>query len=172
MLRVAEMHKFANILEMQKAFPSRPTSSSDSQQSYAIVASEFNGEFVQALVDNAIQELQAIELGANVVTLRTPGSFEIPLFVQKALETDRFQAIIALGVIIEGETAHAMLIAETVTRSLMDLSLKHQTPVVHEVLLVKNEAQAKARCFDSEHNRGVEAARAAISAARNLKQII
>ena len=172
MLRVAEMHKFANILEMQKAFPSRPTLSSDSHQSYAIVASEFNGEFVQALVDNAIQELQAIEPGANIVTLRTPGSFEIPLFVQKALETGRFQAIIALGVIIEGETAHAMLIAETVTRSFMDLSLKHQTPVVHEVLLVKNEAQAKARCFDSENNRGVEAARAAISAARNLKQII
>ena len=94
MLRVAEMHKFANILEMQKAFPSRPTSSSDSHQSYAIVASEFNGEFVQALVDNAIQELQAIEPGANIVTLRTPGSFEIPLFVQKALKTGRFQAII------------------------------------------------------------------------------
>ena len=172
MLGVAERHKFANILGMQKAFPSRPTSSSNKQHSYAIIASEFNGKFVQALVDNAIQELHSIEPGASVSTLRTPGSFEIPLFVQKALETRKFEAIIALGVIIEGETAHAMLIAEAVTRSLMDLSLKHQTPVVHEVLLVKNEAQAKARCLDADHNRGVEAARAAITAARNLKQII
>ncbi len=122
---------------MSKAFPPRLRTSGHSTASYAIVASKFNQEFVQATA-----------------------------------ELNRFQAILALGVILEGETEHARLIAEAVTRSLMDLSLKHKVPVIHEVLLVKDEAQARARCMGTEHNRGIEAARAAISAARKLPEIV
>jgi 6,7-dimethyl-8-ribityllumazine synthase len=157
---------------MSKAFPPRLQSSGHSTASYAIVASQFNEEFVQYLVDNARSELNALEPGADVVVTWTPGSFEIPLFVQATAELKRFQAIIALGVIVEGETDHARLIAESVTRSLLDLSLKHKLPVIHEVLLVKDEAQAKARCMGTEHNRGVEAARAAVWAARKLPEIV
>ena len=157
---------------MSKAFPPRLQSSGHSTASYAIVASQFNEEFVQSLVDNAHSELNALEPGANIVVTWTPGSFEIPLFVQAMAELKRFQAIIALGVIVEGETDHARLIAESVTRSLLDLSLKHKLPVIHEVLLVKDEAQAKARCMGTEHNRGVEAARAAVWAARKLPEIV
>ena len=157
---------------MSKAFPPRLRSSGHSAASYAIVASQFNEEFVQSLVDNARSELNALEPGADVVLTWTPGSFEIPLFVQATAELKRFQAIIALGVIVEGETDHARLIADSVTRSLLDLSLKHKLPVIHEVLLVKDEAQAKARCMGTEHNRGVEAARAAVWAARKLLEIV
>lgn len=157
---------------MSKSFPPRLRSVGHSTASYAIVASKFNQEFVQALVDNAHSELSALEPGANIVLVWTPGSFEIPLFVQATAELDRFQAIIALGVILEGETDHARLIAEAVTRSLLDLSLKHKLPVIHEVLLVKNEEQARTRCLGTEHNRGVEAARAAVSAARKLPEIV
>ena len=171
-VRVAGTPKIDNIAPMSKAFPQRPQSSGQSTASYAIVASQFNEEFVQSLVDNAQSELNALEQGVNVVVTWTPGSFEIPLFVQATAELKRFQAIIALGVIVEGETDHARLIAESVTRSLLDLSLKHKLPVIHEVLLVKDEAQAKARCMGTEHNRGVEAARAAVSAARKLPEIL
>ena len=157
---------------MSKAFPPRLRTSGHSTASYAIVASKFNQEFVQSLVDNAHTELNALEPGANIVLVWTPGSFEIPLFVQATAELNRFQAILALGVILEGETEHARLIAEAVTRSLMDLSLKHKVPVIHEVLLVKDEAQARARCMGTEHNRGIEAARAAISAARKPPEIV
>jgi 6,7-dimethyl-8-ribityllumazine synthase len=157
---------------MSTAFPPRLRSSRKSTASYAIVASKFNQEFVESLVNNAQTELGALEPGSQIVLIWTPGSFEIPLFVQATAELNRFQAILALGVILEGETEHARLIAEAVTRSLMDISLKHKLPVIHEVLLLKDEAQARARCMGTEHNRGVEAARAAVSAARKLPEIV
>jgi 6,7-dimethyl-8-ribityllumazine synthase len=157
---------------MSNAFPPRLRSSSHSAASYAIVASKFNEVFVQSLVDNAHRELNALEPAANIVLIWTPGSFEIPLFVQAVADLKRFQAIIALGVIVEGETEHARLIAESVTRSLLETSLRYKLPVVHGVLLVKDEAQAKARCMGKEHNRGVEVARAAVSAARKLPEIV
>lgn len=169
---IAGTRKIDNIAAMSNAFPPRLRAQSHSPASYAIVASKFNEVFVQSLVDNAHSELSALEPKANIVLIWTPGAFEIPLFVQAAAELKRFQAIIALGVILEGETLHAQLIAEAVSRALLEISLKHKLPVVHGVLLVKDEAQAKARCMGTEHNRGVEAARAAVSAARKLPEIV
>lgn len=156
---------------MPKSFPQRIRESGQSTAPFAIVASSFNADFVQGLVDRATAELELLEPNSSVVVFRTPGSFEIPLFVQAAADLNRFQAIIAFGVILEGETDHARLIAESVTNSLLSISLKHRVPVIHEVLLVKNEAQASARCLEGDHNRGVEAAHAAVSAVRSLKEI-
>lgn len=169
---IAGTRKIDNIAAMSNAFPPRLRAQSHSPASYAIVASKFNEVFVQSLVDNAHSELSALEPKANIVLIWTPGAFEIPLFVQAAAELKRFQAIIALGVILEGETLHAHLIAEAVSRALLEISLKHKLPVLHGVLLLKDEAQAKARCMGTEHNRGVEAARAAVSAARKLPEIV
>ena len=73
--------------------------------------------------------------------------------------------------IIDGETAHARLIADAVTRSLLDISLQHGIPVIHEVLLVANEDQARRRCLESDINRGIEAARAAVAASLSLKSL-
>ena len=81
---------------------------------------------MQSLVDNAHSELSALEPAASIVLIWTPGSFEIPLFVQAAAELKRFQAIIALGVILEGETLHAQLIAEAVSRALLETSLRYK----------------------------------------------
>jgi 6,7-dimethyl-8-ribityllumazine synthase len=156
---------------MSKAFPLPPRIASESSSPYAIVASLFNDSYVQPLVDHARRELAELEPGATVEIFRTPGSFEIPIFVQAAAELKRFQAIVALGVVLQGETAHAVLVAESVTKALLDISLSHRVPVIHEVLFLKNEEQAKERCLSLEHNRGVEAARAAVMAARNLSQI-
>lgn len=139
--------------------------------SYAIVASKFNETYVRAMVDHAHSELNTLEPDAPVVLVWTPGSFEIPLFVQATAELKRFHAILALGVILEGETEHARLVAESVTKALLDLSLKHRVPVIHEILLLKNEEQARERCLGTTHNRGLEAARAAVSAARKLSVI-
>jgi 6,7-dimethyl-8-ribityllumazine synthase len=171
-VRVAASWKIDNIAPMSNAFPPRPRKIASSATSYAIVASKFNQSYVQALVDNAHNELNALEPDVQIVLVWTPGSFEIPLFVQATADLNRFQAIIALGLILEGETDHARLIAEAVTRSLLDLSLKYKLPVIHGVLLVKDEAQAKARCMETEHNRGIEAARAAFLAAHKLPEIV
>lgn len=149
----------------------RPRQAPRATLSFAIVASQYNAKFTQPLVDNAYQEINLLEPGATVTLISTPGAFEIPLVVQTVAELGRYQAIIALGLLMQGETAHAALVAESVTRALLDISLAHRTPVIHGVLLVENEDQARARCIDPEFNRGVEAARAAVAAARTLRDI-
>ena len=58
------------------------------------------------------------------------------------------------------------------TKALLDISIAHRVPVIHEVLFVKNEEQANERCLGLEHNRGIEAARAAVLAARNLSEVV
>ena len=156
---------------MSKSVPMRPRLAPKATLSFAIVASQYNAQFTQPLVDNAYRELNILEPGATVSLVSAPGSFEIPLMVQSVAELDRYHAIIALGLIIQGETAHATLIAQSITNSLLGISLAHRVPVIHGILLVDNEAQARARCIDQEINRGMEAARAAVAAARTLRDI-
>jgi len=131
----------------------------DKKFSIGIVASRFNQEYVDGLIASAEQILQ----GHWLTIRRVPGAFEIPLAVQRLLESHEVDAVLAFGLIWEGETKHADLIGSEVTRALLDLSLKYNTPVLHEVLMVKTEEQAKARCFGTELNRGKEAAEAALS---------
>ncbi len=104
--------------------------------------------------------------------LWAPGAFEIPLFVKMVASQKKFQAILALGVILQGETAHAALIGQCVTNALQNLALEFNIPIIHEVLLLETEAQAQERCFGQEKNRGVEAARAAVSSARVVRELI
>ncbi len=124
-----------------------------------IVASRFNGEFVDALLQNCIGELK----GCSVTVVRVPGSFEIPLAAKRLLKNKKIDAVIALGLIWQGKTAHAGLIGQEVSRALMNLSLEFEKPVIHQVLSVQNEKQARERCFGKKLNRGTEAARAALS---------
>jgi len=141
--------------------PSRPRQFQQ-RRSVAIVASQYNSEFVEGMSAHAQQELAALLPDSTIQQFLVPGAFEIPLAVQEVAERGSFVAVIALGVIIQGETEHARLIAEAVTHSLLDLSLRHRIPIIHEVLLVANESQARARCLEPEKNRGTEAARIAV----------
>jgi 6,7-dimethyl-8-ribityllumazine synthase len=146
---------------MSNAIPSRPRQFGQ-RRNVAIVASEYNSEFVEGLVSHAQQELGLLLPESAIQLYRVPGAFEIPLLVQEVAERGAANAIIALGVLIQGETQHARLVAEVVTEALLDLSLRFRLPVIHEVLLVDNEAQARQRCIDAEINRGTEAARIAV----------
>ena len=142
------------------SFPSRPPESGQGR-AFTIVASQYNPTFVGGLVANAQRELQAISPTFSVATVEVPGAFEIPLVIEELAARGGVDAFIALGVIIEGETRHAALIGETITRSLQEISLRHRVPVIHEVLLLASEVQAQARCLGDRINRGVEAARVA-----------
>ncbi len=124
-----------------------------------IVAAQFNPLYTDALLASARGELADCE----VVVVRVPGSFEIPLGLLRMAKQESFDALIALGLIWEGETMHADLIARECARSCMEISLSFDLPVIFEVLTVKTEAQAKARCMGQKLNRGIEAARAALA---------
>ncbi len=139
--------------------------------SYAMVASQYNLPFVQGLVDNAYRELNQLEPSSKVSIVWAPGSFEIPLLAKLVAEQKKFDAILALGLILQGETAHGTLIAQSITNGLQELALQYSIPVIHGVLLVENEEQARRRCLETEINRGVEAARAAISAVRTAQEL-
>jgi 6,7-dimethyl-8-ribityllumazine synthase len=130
-----------------------------------IVASKYNEQFTDALVDHAVAELSELMPQARVDIIRVPGAFEIPATVASILDRGEHcpACVIALGVIVKGATAHADLVARSVTQGLMDLSLQHKLPIIHEVLLVDDEKQAYARCIGSNMNRGREAARIAAS---------
>jgi 6,7-dimethyl-8-ribityllumazine synthase len=157
---------------MSKSLPARPRIASKAKHAFALVVSGYNGEYTSALEKNARAELLAIHPKATIETHNAPGSFEIPLLVELLAARGKHDAILALGVIIAGKTAHAELIAETITHSLQQISLVHHVPVIHEVLLVKNEAQARERCIGAKLNRGREAARAAAASAQSVQAIL
>lgn len=126
-----------------------------------IVASKYNEQFTDALLENAISELGELIPAARIDLIRVPGAFEIPVAVAKSMQRNDLNCIIALGLIIRGDTHHADLVASSVTQALQNLAVQHCLPVIHEVLLVEDEKQAHARCIAASMNRGREAARTA-----------
>jgi 6,7-dimethyl-8-ribityllumazine synthase len=155
---------------MSNEFPDRPPVYHDAWR-LAIVASEYKSTYVDGLVRFASEELSLLLPESNFATMRVPGSFEIPLGTKIVIETLNVHAVLAFGLIFDGQTLHAELIAGAVTRALLDLSLTHRVPVLHEVLVVKTHDQAKERCLMPTINRGTEAARAAVRMLAALRSL-
>jgi 6,7-dimethyl-8-ribityllumazine synthase len=131
------------------------------KRGFVLVASRFNAKYVQGLVNHCTDELRLLSPASNVTLHLVPGAFEIPIAVREVAIKKSADAIIALGVIIEGKTAHARHLGEVVTNALQQLALEHGVPVIHAVLSLFNEEQARERCLEGRINRGTEAARAA-----------
>ena len=133
-------------------------------QRIVVVAARYNEKYTTALLQNCLDELAQCAPGVEVEVVRVPGAFEVPLMVTRAIccGAETPDAVIALGVILRGSTAHADLIGEAITRELMRTSCRTRKPIIHEVLLLDNEQQAEERCLGERLNRGREAARAAI----------
>jgi len=133
---------------------------------------------VDAMVRAAQAELKRAGVRKTLL-IHVPGAYEIPVVVEHLASSavppagnthpDAPLAIICLGVILRGETVHAAHIGEAVSRALMEIQLRYQVPVIHEVLLLENEEQARARCLDKTHNRGAEAAQTALAMARLIR---
>jgi 6,7-dimethyl-8-ribityllumazine synthase len=132
---------------------------------FAIVASRFNAALVERLVVGATAVLEARGAGdEDIELLWVPGSFELPIAARWLAASERFDAVLAFGVLIEGETEHFRLVAEAATHGLQRVALDTGVPVLHGVLAVHDLAQAEARA-GGDHNRGAEVALAAVTMA-------
>jgi 6,7-dimethyl-8-ribityllumazine synthase len=141
------------------------------KRTFTIVASKFNAEFVQGLVNHTSDELRAISTSAIVSLHQVPGAFEIPIVVRELALQKKTDVIIAIGVILKGRTKHAEHLARSVTDALQRIAIDHGVPVINVVLSMDNELQARERCLGDKINRGTEAARAAFEIANVMQEV-
>ena len=135
------------------------------------MASQFNTQYVQGLVDHAEEELRTLASSSPISVHRVPGSFEIPLVVRELARKKKADAIIACGVIMCGETNHAKNLSRSVTDALQRIAVDYGVPVINVVLSFENEDQARERCLENRINRGTEAARAAVEIASVMSKL-
>ncbi len=151
--------------------PPSPLAIAKTKRTFYIVASKFNAQYVDGLIDHATQELRVISPDATIFLHRVPGSFEIPVVARELATQNKADAIIACGVILQGETNHAQNLSRSVTDALQCIAIEQGVPVINVVLSFNNENQARARCLETEINRGTEAARAAVEIANVMSDL-
>ena len=138
--------------------------------SIGIVAARFNAELVEALLATIRAELASAGVkDRKIKLLRVPGSNELPVAAQWLAAGGSLQCVIALGVLIKGDTMHHQLVGQSVTDALQQVALATRTPVINGVLVVETQKQAEVRCR-GKINRGAEFARAALEMAALKRQ--
>lgn len=139
---------------------------------FGVIASRFNDEIVAGLLDGALQCL--VRHGAAddaVAVYRVPGAFEIPTLARELIEGGEFDALIALGCLLRGDTPHFELLAGQVTSELSRLTVERRFPVAFGVITCNTREQAVERSSKGAGNKGWEAALAAIEMANLWRQI-
>jgi 6,7-dimethyl-8-ribityllumazine synthase len=137
-----------------------------------IVVSEWNPEITEALFNAAYETLLAHGCKKkNITRISVPGSFELPAGAQLLAESEKPDAVICLGCVIQGETRHFDFICSAVADGLIRLSLDYKKPFIFGVLTPNNMEQARARAGGDHGNKGVEAAVTAIKMAALGKEI-
>jgi 6,7-dimethyl-8-ribityllumazine synthase len=136
---------------------------------FGVVASRFNQELVDALLARVLAGLEGAGVKASKVSVvRVPGSHEVPWAAQALAKGRRLDAVIALGVLIGGDTSHHEMVGQSVSQALQRVALETGIPVINGVIVANTLAQAAARCT-GKINRGAEFAAAALEMAA-LKQ--
>ncbi len=138
----------------------------------AIVAARFNDFIVDRLVAGAVDTLRrhgAAE--ADLELIRVPGAWEMPLAVERAAASRRFEAIVALGAVIRGATPHFDYVAGECARGIAAAGARHGLPVAFGVLTVDTIEQAIERAGTKAGNKGAEAALSAIEMVNLLRRL-
>lgn len=139
---------------------------------FAIVCARFNSFFVSKLLDGAVDTLLRHGAAASDIEVAwVPGSFEIPLVAKRFAQSGRFDAVIALGVVIQGSTSHASYVNAEVSKGLAQISLEVGVPAIYAVVTTENIEQAIERSGCKAGNRGAGAAESAIEMASLMKTI-
>ncbi len=129
-----------------------------------IVASRFNEALASRLLERA--EKEAKKLGAQSSVVSVPGALEIPLTLQWMAQSGRFDALVAIGAVIRGETYHFEVVANESARGVMEVALESGVPIANGILTTEDEAQAEARL-----DKGAEAVRVAVEMAKLRMQL-
>lgn len=138
----------------------------------AIVASRFNGRLVEGLLDGALEALRGHGVAErDLLLVRVPGAWEIPQALEAIAARGDHDALVALGVVIRGETAHFEYISAECSRGIARVAERHHLAVGFGVLTCENEEQAAARAGGKGANKGREAALAALETADVLAQL-
>lgn len=133
-----------------------------------IVQSRFNWDITSTMAESAIEELKALGVQAdNITHIKVPGALEVPIALKALAETKFFDALIALGCIIRGETYHFELVANESAAGITRLALDYQLPIANAILTTENEAQA----IERQVSKAQDAARVAVEMAHLLKTI-
>jgi 6,7-dimethyl-8-ribityllumazine synthase len=133
-----------------------------------IVQARFNESITNALAQACWQELLALGVEEkNITHVQVPGALEVPAALQALAERDQYDALVALGCIIRGETYHFELVANESGAAVSRLALDYQLPIANAILTVENVAQAEAR----QTEKGRDAARVAVEMANLLNEL-
>lgn len=136
---------------------------------FGIAAASYNAEFADALVGNCVDALA--KAGAETKVFRVPGSFEVTAIAAKLAKSRRYDCVIGLGILVQGETGHAQHIAGAVAHGLTKIAIETGVPTVFGIVTANNLRQARVRCLGKTYNRGREAAHTAIQMARLWKNL-
>ena len=138
----------------------------------AVVAARFNEMITGRLVEGALASIAKHGVAeADVDVAWVPGAFEIPLVASRMARTGRYAAVICLGAVIRGDTAHFELVANESARGIAQVALDTGVPIIFEVLATEDLAQAEARAGGAHGNKGWEAAEAALEMAWLLDRL-
>jgi 6,7-dimethyl-8-ribityllumazine synthase len=130
---------------------------------FAVVASRFNQHVVERLVDGALDALVRHGASADDVdVVWVPGAWELPLAARRLLVTERYDAVVAVGAVIRGDTPHFDFVAGEASRGLASASADFDTPIGFGLLTCDNDEQAQARAGGAHGNKGWDAALAAL----------
>ncbi|HMO48589.1 MAG TPA: 6,7-dimethyl-8-ribityllumazine synthase [Rubrivivax sp.] len=153
---------------MQQADQGQTTGLDGAGLRVGIVRARFNEALTRALADACLAELAVLGVADSDIDLvAVPGALEIPLALKAMAETEEYDALVALGCVIRGETYHFELVANESGAGVTRITLDHLLPVANAILTVENEAQAWARAAD----KGRDAARVAVEMANLLDDI-